>query len=167
MAAPAAALPPQALSLPCHSAHPFQPVSGHLVPTFRVIPSCICSFPKLSVTSTVGTQVCAQAAPRPQCFGGGGQQHRLGQGRPPWGNVSGGQPSGPGRGVLLPAPTTPPAKAKTREGWGVGGGLGAAGAQRLLQGQVGSGCCLKRSWLSLVVCSQEMGTRHQSWGKDG
>ena len=74
---------------------------------------------------------------------------------------------GQGEGCCSRAPTKPPAKAKTREGWGGGGGLGAAGAQRLLQGQVGSGCCLRRSWLSLVVCSQEMGTRHQSWGKDG
>lgn len=28
------------------------------------------------------------------------------------------------------------------EGWGVGGGLGAVWAQRLLQGHTASGCCL-------------------------
>lgn len=100
---------------------------------------------------------------------GEGGQHSLGQGSPPHsGEMNlGVSLVGQGEGYCSRAPTTPPAKAKMREGWGVGRKLGAVGAQRLLQGRVGSGWCLGRSWLSPVIGSLEMGTRHQSWGKDG
>lgn len=126
MAAPAAALPPQALSLPRHSAHPFQPVSGHLVPTFRVIPSCICSFPKLSVTSMVGTQVCAQTAPRQQCFGGGGQQHSLGQGRPPVGKCIWGSAEWARERGVAPGPDNTSCQDQDERGVGCGGRAGGS-----------------------------------------
>lgn len=140
--------PPTSSSLPPPPQCPsiFQPVSGHFLPTFRVIPSCICSFPKRSVTSTVGTQVCTQAAPRQQCCRGGGSGTAWGRGGPPGEMNLVVSRVGQGERCCSWAPTTPPAKAKTREGWGVGGGLRAVWAQRLLQGQVVSGCCLGQSW---------------------
>lgn len=101
----------------------FQPVSGHL-PTFRVTPICIRSFPKLLVTSMVGTQVCAQAA----VLWGRGGNTAWGRGGPPCqGNESGGQPSGPGRRVLLPGPDNTSCQGQDERGVGCGGRAGGSG----------------------------------------